>query len=247
MDDFSDDLKQRLLDERFANAYAMLDVGVLVLSCDTYLDVLEPFFVLKERYWKDCPYPTYVATETKKLSHNITLCHDYPIAKWTRRIRESLMDIPTKYVLVMDSDMFIRSKVDQARIEECVANFGDNTACYSFELEYAPTLPSNKKDFRKKPNKSPYLNSCQPSLWDREKLIARLSQDLNPWQWEKLVVDSPYDHYVNSGSLIMDYGYYRNGKKQWFGVRKGKWVKDDVVPLFAKEGIQVDFSKRGFY
>ena len=30
------------------------------------------------------------------------------------------------------------------------------------------------------------------------------------------------------------------------GICHGKWVEADVVPLFAKEGIQVDFAKRGF-
>ena len=31
------------------------------------------------------------------------------------------------------------------------------------------------------------------------------------------------------------------------GVFRGKWVMDDVQPLFEKEGIIVDFSKRGIY
>ena len=41
----------------------------------------------------------------------------------------------------------------------------------------------------------------------------------------------------------MDYGYR---KGQWMGICHGQWVREDVVPLFAREGIEVDFSKRGF-
>ena len=43
---------------------------------------------------------------------------------------------------------------------------------------------------------------------------------------------------------MIDYGY-KNG--MWFGIKSGKWFKKDVVPLFKKEGIDVDFSRLGFY
>ena len=30
------------------------------------------------------------------------------------------------------------------------------------------------------------------------------------------------------------------------GICHGKWVEHDVVPFFAKEGIEIDYAKRGF-
>ena len=42
---------------------------------------------------------------------------------------------------------------------------------------------------------------------------------------------------------FLDYGYHGG---QWMGICHGQWVESDVVPLFEKEGIEVDFSKRGF-
>jgi hypothetical protein len=219
------------------------DVSILILSCDAFADVWEPFFILKERYWGNCQYKTYITTETVDCPYATTIKHDYPLSQWTKRIRESILEIPTKYIIILDGDMFIRSQVDSARIDYCVDNMDDAIITFSFEKEYAATLPSKFNDFRLKPNKSPYLNSCQPSIWDREKLIDRLLVDMNPWSWENSIVDSIYKHYVNSGEYIIDYGYYN----RWFGVRKGKWVKEDVVPLFAKENIYVDYDKRGFY
>ena len=41
----------------------------------------------------------------------------------------------------------------------------------------------------------------------------------------------------------MNYGYH---KGQWMGICHGKWVEHDVVPFFAKEGIEIDYAKRGF-
>ena len=70
-----------------------------------------------------------------------------------------------------------------------------------------------------------------------------MSQD--PWEWETSETSLEYKFYVWTGdenSLVFEYGYHEN----WFGIQKGKWVLDDVKPLFEKEGIEVDYSKRGF-
>lgn len=220
----------------------MSDTSILILSCDSYEDIWRPFFILKERYWKFCPYETYIATESKNCLYAESLKHT---GAWTKRIRESLQDIPTKYVLILCEDFFIRERVDDVRIGRCIDNMTDDIATFSFEKEYDPTLPCEFDGFRLKPNKSRYLNSCQTSLWDREKLIERLQEDTSAWGWEYTTVDSPYKHYVNSSDFIIDYGYKHYG--DWFGIRKGKWVQEDVIPLFEKEGIEMDFAIRGFY
>jgi len=223
----------------------MNDTSILVLSCDAYEDLWEPFFTLKSRYW-NCDYKTYIATETKLCEYAIALRHNYPISQWTTRIRKSLEEIPTKYVIVMCDDFFIRKKVRTDIIENCIYEMKDDIACFSFEQEYAPTLLSKFFGFRLKPQNSEYLNTCQATLWDREKLIERLQDEQNPWEWEEAKVNSPYKHFVSlyDGEWIIDYGHDYFGK--WSGVCKGKWVREDVVPLFEKENIEVDFSVRGF-
>jgi hypothetical protein len=221
------------------------NVSILILSCDKYDDLWMPFFTLKEKYWSPCNYTTYIATDTKDCPYAITLKHDYPVSMWTKRIRESLMQIPTKYVIMMDGDYFFRNRVDQERIDYCVSKMNNSIACFSFEQEFAPTLPCEFQWFRLKPNMSQFLSSCQAGLWDKQKLIDSMSEDMNPWEWEEKIVNSPYKYYVNSYAPIIDYGHYKYG--DIFGVYRSKWVKDDVVPLFEREHIDIDFSKRGFY
>lgn len=224
----------------------MNNLSILVLSTDSYEDTWKPFFHFKNKNWSDCPFETYVMTEKKDCPYAKTIKVDYPLSQWTKRFREALKMIDTKYVMLFDGDMFIREKVNTKEIDECIDLFDEETITISFEREYAPTLPSDYIGFRIKPNKSPYLNSCQPSIWDREKLIERLEQDQSPWEWELSVVDSPYKHFVGyiHYPLMIDVGYYGGNK---FGICKGKWVKSDVVELFDKEGIEVNFDERGFY
>lgn len=191
--------------------------------------------MLKNRYW-DCPYETYLVTETKQYGNTININNP----SWTYRFREALKQLTSDYVIIMLEDFFIRDKVDQTRIDKIVENFADDTIVYNFEKQYRPGTPSNIEGFELQGNRQPYLNSCQPSIWDREKLIERLKADENPWQWETKVIDSPYKHYINTEDFIIDIGY-RHGP---FAVTKGKWVLEDMKPLCEKEGYAIDFSQR---
>jgi hypothetical protein len=125
MSDYTWDLVGKLQDPEFKRLYDCQDTSILVLSCDAYEDIWMPFFTLKDRYWKSCIYPTYIATETKDCPYAKALKHNYPLNQWTRRIRESLAEIETRYVIMMDCDMFIRAEVNRRRISDCIDEMRD--------------------------------------------------------------------------------------------------------------------------
>ena len=184
-----------------------MEVSLLILSCDNYSDLWEPFFKLKNKYWKDCKYKTYITTETKDCKYATALKHNYPIEQWTTRLKKSLEEIDTKYVLIMDGDFFIRDYVDQSRIDYALSHFNDNTAFFNFEQEYDNyNIECGLEGFKKR-GKGICKISCQAGLWDREKLIKLLNISCSPWEWERLNIARDYDYYINSGELIINYGY----------------------------------------
>lgn len=79
-------------------------------------------------------------------------------------------------------------------------------------------------------------------MWQKEALLKVLSRDCDPWQIELNQQNYGYEYYINSGGYIIDWGY-----TAWHpaGLFKGKWCKE-VVPFFEKEGIKIDYEKRGF-
>ena len=225
------------------------DVSVLIYSCDNYSDVWEPFFTLLFRYWTDCPYNIYLTTETLKCpnDHVITLNHNK--GQWTDRIRAAIQDIPTEYVIGMCEDMFIRKPVRQQTIDLCnnAMDIDKEIVCFNFEREYEWCIPCPYPEFGQKLYNSIYRKSCQPTLWRKDMLEEYLSVSLTPWEWELSPTPNICKHYVFVGdekNLVFDYGYRNH---QWFGIRKGKWIENDVVPLFEREKISVDYSIRGFY
>lgn len=223
------------------------DVSVLVYSCDAYSDVWKPFFVLFFRYW-NCPYDVYITTETCKCQiDNVTTINTNG-NKWTDRIRKAVEQIQTKYIIGMCEDMFFRKPVRQNIINKCIdyMNKDETIACFNFEKGYSKTKQGKYPDFGCKIYDHDYQKSCQPTLWRKDILLDLLKESQQPWEWETSDTQIKNDFYVWTGSkddLVFEYGYHDN---KWFGIQKGKWVISDVEPLFQKENINVDFTKRGF-
>lgn len=214
-------------------------MDVVIVSCDKNQDIWQPFFKLYKKYWKH-DYKTYIVTEELDCEYAETIKTK---GSWTSRVRQALEKLDSKNVLLLLDDFFFHGKVNQKRIEQILTSYNPNTAVYNLEMCYF--IPENKtplNGFIERENKEPYLNSCQPSIWDRKILIERLQGDKTPWEWEYTTVDSKYKHYINVDELIFDIGYYED-KKPWCIVQ-GKW-STECIELFKRENIDIDFSKRG--
>ena len=79
-------------------------------------------------------------------------------------------------------------------------------------------------------------------LWNKEKLLKILENDSDPWTVEYRQDTKGFDYLINSDDYIIDWGYKTFN---YVGVVKGKWSRE-IIPFFEKEGIKVDYEKRGF-
>lgn len=215
---------------------------ILVLSCDKNEDTFEPFHHCIEKYWKDHPEIIY-ATETIQNPYYKTISKNYPLEIWTKRIRETLNEIDDKEILIMIDDCFIRKEVDVERIKYARSNLKGNIAMFNFEKSFdINDEETDLKGFKKRQHGSPYEVSIMCGLWQKDKLIKVLEKDSNPWQVEINQDNKGFDYYINSGDYIIDWGYETF---IFTGICKGKWCKN-VIPFFEKEGIKIDYEKRGF-
>lgn len=206
---------------------------VLVLSCDKYEYCWKAFFTLLEKYYPEHP-ECYLLCETKKSKYCKTI--NVNNKSWTYRFREALKQIEDDEVLIMLDDFFIRKPVDSKRIEEI--KFTDNIISYNFEQQYRePALRCNGWDIQK--NNQVYLNSCQPTVWNRKKLIERLDVDKTPQDWEWMRIDSPYIHFINNGDLIIDIG--KTCDMNW-GIVRGK-ASEECIEFLKKEGLRLEYGE----
>ena len=224
----------------------MKDTSVLIYSCDKYSDIWGPFFTLFFRYWK-CPYQVYLSTESEQCLIPEVKTITTGEGEWTERMHRAVSEIPTKYIIGMCEDMFLRRNVDQITIDNCLVTMEEDSriACFNFEKEYDWVEHADIFDFDKKPQGSQYRKTCQPTLWRRDVLLELLDCSKSAWEWEMSASPDYYDYYIWTGDercLVFEYGYHNH---EWFGIQKGRWVAHDVMPLFEKEGIDIDYSIRG--
>lgn len=215
---------------------------ILVLSCDKNEDLFYPFYHCVEKYYPTHPEIIY-ATESIKNPYYKTICHNEPLERWTKRIRETLKEISDNEILLMIDDIFIRRPVDTKRIDYAKDNLKGNIACFNFEKVFNPNDKESGLNWWKIRKKgSEYELSLMCGLWNKEKLIHVLEKDSDPWSVEYNQDTKGYDYYINGGDYIIDWGYETFKP---VGVVKGKWTRE-VVDFFKKEGIEIDYEKRGF-
>lgn len=214
-------------------------IVVLVLSCDKNEDLWYPFHYCIEKYWKNHPEVIY-KSETKENPYYPTLLANYPLEIWSKGIRECLEKIKDDRVLLMVDDIFIREPVNEKRLQYVLDNF--RGACINFEKAFPGDIETELDGIKMKPKGCPFEVSIMCGLWDRKSLIKVLSENYDPWSIEIRNNGYGMDFYINSGEDIINWGY-TFGK--WFGIQKGKWCKE-ALNFFRKEGVDIDYEKRGF-
>ena len=216
-------------------------LNVLIMSSDGYEDCWKPFSILYNKYFPN-NYKTYIVTETKTCPYFDTI---KKTGAWTKRLKEALQELDSEYVLLMLDDYFIHDKVDNNKIKECLKIIKEtNAIVYNFEFKYRQGVELNNR-YDIQLNNQYYLNSTQPSIWNRQRLIERLDKEQTPQEWELTKINSPYMHLINNtNEKIIDIGYDLS-HKPW-GIVGGLWSRE-TKELFDKEGIKIDYEKRGFY
>lgn len=231
-------------------------VTLLVNTCDAYEDLWQPFFTLLQRYFKPLRMRIVVNTETKTCCFpglQIDMAHcDSSI--YGVRMQAALQQVQTEYVLLMLDDFFLRAPVRTDRLEEIVSWMDQDRDIVYFNCDVTQAVVDCEvgryPGYRRLPPGNRYTLNLQAAVWRTAKMRAYWNHAVSPWDWEErcnaLTAAHPRDKFycaLRENDRFMDYGY-REG--QWMGVCHGQWVRDDVVPLFEKEGIQVDFFRRGF-
>ncbi len=209
--------------------------SILVLSCDKYSDLWDPFFYFFQKNWPDCPYPVYLGSNEKKCRvDNIVTVYSGKDEDWSSSYRKILSRIPSDYILVILEDLFITGQVDTQRINSL--------------FEFMKTKQANHIHFKPVPKPCKILNEgigiydkTMPyrvnvaGFWNKRYLLKLLINGESPWNFE----------IMGSYRSAYDNGFYCAvpGALEWLNsVEKGCWFKKAV--LFCKQlNVKIDPSR----
>lgn len=230
--------------------------SVLLSSCDKYEDAWRPFFFFFNREWRNCPYQIYLNTETKGFSIEgkqlYVLNSGECTLSWSLRLKKALQRIKTEYVLFLLEDFFMLDKVNQEEINRCLDIMDENHKISVIDFECAKSgegEPCEYEGYCRRNLNSMYFLNCQASIWRRKDLIRFLSPYESPWQFE--IYGSGRAKLYNRIFLLRSSQSPKvfNYNVNWdtgYGLHGGKWLKSNVS-LFEQNGIEVDYSRMGFY
>lgn len=240
---------------------------ILVNSCDKYSDVWDPFFTLLNKYWPDCPFDIVINTESLSYNKsfpnlNIKTFHLFSPGEkvdYGERMKAHCAKISTEYIITLLDDFFVRSPVDTAQIIRILdyMDLDKKIACCCLVHHYdihnvryqvgRPRLDG----YSLRPRYCDFNHDMQASIWRREAFISTWKNWESPWEWESMSnirsFDDGFKYYDKDFETNFPIDYIDYNKGEWSGIQKGKWVYGTVVDLFKKNGIEVDYSIRGFY
>ncbi|MBT5049659.1 MAG: hypothetical protein HOM58_14260 [Rhodospirillaceae bacterium] len=237
-------------------------LSVFVNTCDAYEDCWAPFFQLFERYWQGPPPQIILNTEEKTFAYSglditctqVGLGRDGGRISWGEQLRRGLAKVQNEIVLYMHEDFFLQAPVDIDTIQKCHEVIRSDRTIAAIRLHElggsGPWTPSEHPFLWEVAKKSPYRVSLQAGFWRTERLGSFVRPHENPWQFEiwgskrlrwrrDRVLCMNRDQFVPETHPVLPYPCDDT-------VKKGKWNRDIVCDLFASNGIEVDFAKRGF-
>jgi len=243
------------------------DITIIVSSCDAYADCWDPFFQLFARYWPRVTAPVILITDTKDYASPQMGMRTFRAAEgqgsrrhpWAWNLRRCLESLDTGLILYLQEDYFLNAPVDANQIMEFADHMVERSWTHEstmhiglcprgshgpFHLTEYPLLWEVDRQAR-------YRFSLQPGLWSRQELLRLLKPGDTAWDFEEkshkrarrmpgrvLTVNR---HIFHPGGRLI-YPLDPGG-----GIFRGKWIRESVVDLFSKHGIEMDFSRRGFF
>jgi hypothetical protein len=205
---------------RSANNTIYRDLSVLVLSCDKYSDLWSPFFYCIHKFWKDCPYPMYLGSNTVHFNDGIikTLLSG-PDRDWSSSLLAILKQISTPYVFLWIDDLFPADFIDSEDFIKTI-NFMKKHKAKHVHVGSQPKPDKVIENgvFGVYESGAPY-RAIVFGFWDVEYLKSLLLSGENPWNFE--IMGSYRSAYAD--------GFYcsiKNFIPRIHVVEKGKYFRD---------------------
>ena len=182
-----------------------MNIAIVGIFYDGYYDLWEDFLELKEKFWKDCPYPLYIVNQTKDLDfekkYDVTVIHAGADAEYSRKVQTAIKEIEADYYLLLLDDFFFSKKLEARVLDKIIVFMEENNlSYYGMPMgEFAKAPHSSRfngmRNVYNITHKDEYTVSCQPSIWKKDFLIKCIGKgNYNAWVFEGIYIKSKDAH-----------------------------------------------------
>lgn len=203
------------------------DLSLLVHTCDSYERFWSGMFYTLDSYWDYNYIPVYFANEEKKMSDIIIDCKGTPYRPDSRikqiltgktdkdgfsnRFINAVEKIPSKYLIYIQEDMWLRRNLDNDLIKELI-EFMDKVNADSIKIHaklwyynsyiLEPTEYFVKGQRMLKQINDEFILSHNATIWRKDYLLKYQKEGENPWLNEteaskRMSVDNDNNYHYN--------------------------------------------------
>lgn len=224
------------------------DMAIVIVTCDSYIDVIHEYLRYFNMNWKDCPFELIIVGETidvnDKQARCILTCKGM---EWAKRAIVGIESTTCPYILLSMDDGYISKKVNNLNILDILSFMKTKSIKYyrnpkrTYEFKNNPTFPERENTYKIRKNEV-YGIDFGHNIWERNTIRKLLGDGTkNAWQIEE---------YLNEVALNSNPGYYDDfvSDKTNFlhiieTVSGGKWMPTEIKKL-EKLGIPVNLGNR---
>ena len=176
----------------------MKKIALLVLSCDNYSDLWKSYAELFNRYWPDCPYDKYLASNYIEFNSygfkSILVGAD---ETWSRGVKIALSKLKDNYDYVFTTleDSPIVENVDNnfvvTAFKSLIAEDGNFLRTY---MAVKPKIKPINQYYGEVENNTPYRQTCCYALWKIRTLYEILDENETAWDFERIGVKRGFNY-----------------------------------------------------
>ena len=223
---------------------------LLVVSTDSFSDTWEIFFYYFNEYFPEFKGKKYLLNETKDFVYDdVSVINSTRLLKkttknWGENLKAALEELDEENIFIILDDMILTSRMDEYRFSTALDFFINSNADFvSLSThDFSRSHVNCSQEFCEVKPFSKYRVTTTPGFWKVKVLLAYLSKEINPWQFEILgtIKSYFYNHkfyMLNKQSTNGDiYPYYiQNGLDT--AIVRGKWQSEAVIqfPEFREQ------------
>lgn len=213
--------------------------AILVVTCDNYSDLWDPFFECLHRFWPDCPFRVYLLSNNKKCERDgVTNVLSGDDISWSDSLIRGVRQVEEDYVMLIHEDLFLCRNIDTKKVSDIFAWAIESGANY---IRMNPMINKADKPFNSSvgiiSEKSIYRTSNVLALWKKTLLLELLKAGESAWDFENhgSVRSNKYDKFY--AALEDNFPIINT-------VVRGKW-QGSAVRKCKSLGIKIDLSSRG--
>jgi hypothetical protein len=176
----------------------MKKIALLVLSCDKYSDLWESYSELFNRFWRDCPYDKYLASNTIEFnSQGFKSILMGPDETWSSGVKIALSKLKDNYDYVFTTleDSPFLEKVDNNYIVNAFESFtADDGNFLRTYMAVKPKIKPINQYYGEVENNTPYRQTCGYAVWKIKTLYEILDEKETAWDFERIGVKRGYNY-----------------------------------------------------